>query len=213
MKKIYLVAVIAALITAFATYKFVTNLENKVKNEVEGAVSVVVATTKIEVNTIIDENMITTKQVSRELVGEGTATLKEQAIGKIVKYTISPGEPIYTTRLSEVGSDKAERLSHELPKGMRAFSMSVDAVSGVSQYIKSGDRVDIIAYSNKNGVEEKKIAFENMLVLRAGTASEIGAEGGSYSTLTLAVTPEQGVELNYLIANAIIRLVLRSPLD
>jgi|LSQX01.2.fsa_nt_gb pilus assembly protein CpaB len=213
MKKVYLLAVIAALITMFAAYEFITKLEDEIKNEVEGAVSVVVAATQLEPNTVIDESMLTIKQVSAELVGNDTVQLPDQVIGKIVKYTISQGEPIYITRLSELGTDKAERLSHELSQGMRAFSMSVDAVSGVSQYIKSGDRVDIIAYTNKGEVEEKKIAFENMLILRTGTASETGAEASPYSTITLAVTPEQAVELNYLIANSIIRLILRSPLD
>ena len=212
MKKIYLIAVIAALITAFAVYQFAGSIEENAKSKVEGAVDVVVATTKIDAHTILDEKMVETKQIAKELLGEGVASKKEDVIGKIVEYPLSKGEPIYTTRLSEVGKEDANQLSYVIPKGLRAVSMNVDNVSGVAGYIKEGDKVDLIAYYKDEVPPISKIALDNILVLKIGTDKENQTKGSQYTNITFALTPEQAMEFNSAIATAIVRLELRSPL-
>ncbi len=218
MKKIYLLAVIAALVTAYATYRFATSLESKAKSQVSGSVNVVVAAVKIVENTVLEENMVEIKQISKELTGEGFVKSPSEVVGKITKYPLAPGEPLYTERLSLAGGDNPDRLAYEVPAGYRAVSVSVDEVSGVTNYLKKGDRIDVIAYfANEIEKGTKRIAFENLLVLRTGEEKSAGAktESGSakYESVTLAVTPEQAIELQYVIANAIIRLVLRPPVS
>lgn len=215
MKKIYLLAVIAALITAFATYQFATSIERKALSQVQGSVDVVVAAAKIEENTILNSDMVEIKQISKELIGNDVAKSKEEVIGKIVQYPISPGEPIYPTRLFKAGvGESSNRLAYEIPQGYRAVSITVDDVTGVAGFLKKGDRVDVVAYFTGEQKGERKIAFENLLILRTGSDVNSGSNAGAkYTSVTFAVTPQQAIDLNYVVANAIIRLVLRSPVD
>lgn len=62
--------------------------------------------------------------------------------GRVALRPIAPGEPVLADKVS--GADGRAVLSALLPDGMRAVSIPVSAVNGVSGFVRPGDIVDII---------------------------------------------------------------------
>lgn len=55
--------------------------------------------------------------------------------------TIEPDEPLMVVKITEPGQDAG--VSTRLKTGMRAFAIKVDVASGVSGFLRPGDRVDV----------------------------------------------------------------------
>ena len=62
--------------------------------------------------------------------------------GRVALRPIAVGEPILADRVS--GKDGRAALSYNLPDGMRAISIPVSAVTGVSGFVLPGDVVDVM---------------------------------------------------------------------
>lgn len=90
----------------------------------------------------------------------------------------------------------------EISDGKRAISIKVTtSEEGLSGYIEPESKVDIIAYATI--IDEKttkkfktaSMIVENVKVLAAGKASQSIEEALHYETVTVEVTPEEGVIL------------------
>lgn len=90
----------------------------------------------------------------------------------------------------------------EVASGKRAISLYAALAEGVSGYIQPDSKVDVIAYEtteDKKAEKEYKSAIlvvENVKVLAAGRSSNNGEEALHYETITLEVSPEEGVMLS-----------------
>lgn len=60
---------------------------------------------------------------------------------RTVLRTMEPGEAILKTKVTALGEDAG--VSSRLKKGMRAFAIRVDVASGVSGFLRPGDKVDV----------------------------------------------------------------------
>jgi Flp pilus assembly protein CpaB len=102
---------------------------------------------------------------------------------------------------------------------MRAVSIPVDKVKGVSGMILPGDRVDVIAIPPApSGQSPPKAVtiFRGIRVLAVGSSLENasatpGPDEQSATTVTLEVNPKQADVLAWADQNANLRLALRSP--
>ena len=89
----------------------------------------------------------------------------------------------------------------EVSKGKRAISIKVDLEQGVSGYIAPHSMVDVIAYETTKDDAKKKefksavLALENVKVLTSGKSADNKDEALHYETVTLEVTPEEGIML------------------
>ncbi|WML59147.1 Flp pilus assembly protein CpaB [Neobacillus sp. PS2-9] len=88
----------------------------------------------------------------------------------------------------------------EVSKGKRAMSIKVDLEQGVSGYIAQNSNVDVIAYETTKDAEGKEfksavLVLENVKVLTSGKSSDNKEEALHYETVTLEVTPEEGIML------------------
>lgn len=89
----------------------------------------------------------------------------------------------------------------EVSKGKRAISLKMDLEQGVSGYIAPNSMIDVIAYETTKDDATKKefksavLVLENVKVLTSGKSSSNKEEALHYETVTLEVTPEQGVML------------------
>ena len=106
-------------------------------------------------------------------------------------------------------------FSLALEDGKRAISVGVDDISGVSGYIVKGDYVDVIAtvIPAEGNTPVSTSLVENVLVLQVGTKQGATDSEGSYATVTLSVTPQEALKINYAASNGKLRLVLRPILD
>ncbi|MDP4552829.1 RcpC/CpaB family pilus assembly protein [Alkalihalobacillus macyae] len=90
----------------------------------------------------------------------------------------------------------------EVSEGNRAISINVDLAGGVSGYIEPNSYVDVVAYErsiDEEGDKEYKSAvlvLQNKKVLTSGKAPDSVDEALHYETVTLEVTPEEGVLLS-----------------
>ncbi|WP_223592027.1 Flp pilus assembly protein CpaB [Neobacillus bataviensis] len=108
----------------------------------------------------------------------------------------------------------------DISKGKRAISIKVDLEQGVSGYIAPNSLVDVMAYETTKDDKTKKqyksavLVLENIKVLSSGKSADSKVEALNYETVTLEVTPEQGVMLGLASKDKDgFYLMLRNPED
>jgi len=83
-----------------------------------------------------------------------------------------------------------------IAEGMRAVSFPVDPAQGVNGFIRPGDYVDLVSVApGPDGAQTGILLLTNARVLAVDQRTEAGDEPGTYSILTVEVSPEQGVRL------------------
>ncbi|WP_421381607.1 Flp pilus assembly protein CpaB [Bacillus salacetis] len=87
--------------------------------------------------------------------------------------------------------------------GMRAISLrALNVEQGLSGYIEPGSYIDIVAFESKIDKKLDKeyrssvLMLQNVKVLSSGKAADAPEEALRYETITVEVTPQQGVELS-----------------
>ncbi|WP_298284117.1 Flp pilus assembly protein CpaB [Acidocella sp.] len=119
--------------------------------------------------------------------------------GSMLRVPLAAQQPILDTAVIHPGDHGF--LAAVLSPGMRAVTISVDAVTGADGLIWPGDDVDVLLTQTIPGApDSKSIAVEQVLsnVRVIATGAELikdpnaGADGGqSAKTVTLEVTPDQ----------------------
>ncbi|MGD9504771.1 MAG: Flp pilus assembly protein CpaB [Syntrophobacteraceae bacterium] len=111
-------------------------------------------------------------------------------------------------------------FAESIPDGMRAVSIKVDDVTGVSRKVSKGDFVDVLATAPMPGSKEASVAriiLERVKVLDVATESEAKPQGRMKDrkewTVTLLVAPPEGVALVAAAAQAEISLLARRADD
>lgn len=111
-------------------------------------------------------------------------------------------------------------LTDAIPAGMRAVTIKVDEVTGVSRRVRRGDEVDVLATTSLPGSKEASVSrliLERLKVLELAGDAESRVQnrikGDRDWTVTLLVTPEQGAVLTAAAAQARISLLARRSDD
>ncbi|MFC0279774.1 Flp pilus assembly protein CpaB [Falsigemmobacter intermedius] len=110
-------------------------------------------------------------------------------------------EPILVSKVSAPGEDGG--LNTRLSRGMRAFTIQVDAVSGVAGLVRIGDRVDVYWTGNSAGLTDDvsgqftKIIETGITVIALDQRSEDtgGSKAAVARTITVEATPQQVARL------------------
>jgi len=112
---------------------------------------------------------------------------------RIVLRPIEKDEALLSVKVTEPGEDAG--LTSRLAKGMRAFAISVDVASGVSGFLRPGDRVDVYwTGSAGNGQSRQEVTklIDTQISLIAVDQSSGDVEGARIArTVTVAVNPNQ----------------------
>lgn len=197
MKKIYLFAVIFALIAGFATFFFVNSLQhNSALTGVEEA-DVVVAMQDIEPDTVAKPEMFQTIRVPVSAITYGTLVNAEDANGLVVTQKILKGEQVLASKLAQMGEgtdgrsyNGEYRLSYHLEKGSYAYTFKADEADAVAYFIKKGDYINIYDSTESGPV------LKNVKVLQIGTYSDEklsndGTETTTYALFTVSLSEKQ----------------------
>ena len=105
----------------------------------------------------------------KSAIPPGTFTSVEELLGekgdqrRIVLRPIEPGEPILEGKITRFG--ESPRMSMNLGAGMRAVTISIDAVSGVAGFVAAGDRVDILLTRTKQGQLVSSVILQDITVI------------------------------------------------
>ena len=73
---------------------------------------------------------------------------------RVVLRTIEPNEAILAAKITKPGEDAG--ITSRLERGMRAFAIKVDVSSGVSGFLRPGDRVDVYWTGNLGDADDRR---------------------------------------------------------
>ncbi|MFK7746165.1 MAG: Flp pilus assembly protein CpaB [Roseobacter sp.] len=113
---------------------------------------------------------------------------------RLIVRPMEIGEAIMNVKITEPGEDIG--LTTRLEKGMRAFAIRVDVASGVSGFLRPGDKVDVYwtgrVSMGSNGGEDVTKLIESAVRLIAVDQSDDKGNGARIArTVTVAASPEQ----------------------
>jgi len=207
-----LIAIVLAVGTGWLTLTYLTSLRPP-ENEPR---PVLITTQEIPARERILPTMFHTEMRSAQSLEPDALSNPNQAAGALALITIPAGAQLTS---SQIGINVPSALPVRLRPGMRAVSIPIDRVKGVSGLIQPGDRVDVIAIppTRANGPPPKAVTiFRGIRVLSVGTALENASatpspDEQSAATVTLEVNPKQADLLAWADANSTLRLALRSP--
>lgn len=212
MKKIYIVAVIAALLSAILLYSFLSSYDkaNTTEEEVNYKTEdVVVALTDIAAYTTITDKMVTIVKMPVDGIHPEAARKRADVVGLVTKNDIVADEQLIKSKFLS-GKDAGSALAYQIEEGKRAMSISVDSASGVAGYIGVGDLVDVIVVSDSSTKQNVKTqagdkldvsgkvasaVVEGAKVLRVGDVGYVTSPLDVYTSLTLELSPEQCAKL------------------
>jgi pilus assembly protein CpaB len=144
---------------------------------------------------------------------KGSYDAIDSLLNQVTKVFLKENEPILDSKLSSKGGGLSLLISPE----MRASSIQVDKVSGVSGFILPGDKVDVIATVDNYGKARDAMAntiLQNVEVLAAGEKTEQkGDKVITVQSVTLLVDPEGAQSLALASQEAKLHLALRNPAD
>lgn len=225
-RRLFLLAIIFALLTAGAVYVYLNSLDDRPEIEVK-TYEILVATMDIPARTVITADMIGVVEVQYEPNDNRFYQSAEDLVGKYVVTKIYRDAQFHKDSVSEhLESD----ISLKISGNMRAVSLMINGASGVANLIKPGDRVDVAVYlpevSANNVIirpDIVKIIMQNVEVLAIDqdltveTEEAIGDDeilkGSQENYITTLAIPIQEVEKIILAKDiGLIDLVLR-PLE
>jgi pilus assembly protein CpaB len=134
---------IFAVILANAWFSGVEQQQERIAQEQQMS-RIVVASQPLEFGTALTPENLRMQNFPAGSVPAGAFNSLEDAMqgGRVALRPIVPGEPVLADKVS--GSGGRAVLSALLPDGMRAVSIPVTAVTGVSGFVRPGDIVDIL---------------------------------------------------------------------
>lgn len=209
-----LVAILLAVGTGWVTLNYLGSLQrSSVANNAPR--TILVASQDIPARVTITPAMLARTERPTSTVEPDAIDDPQKAIGALSLITIPAGG---TITASKVGHPSDVGLPVRLTPGMRAVSVQIDKVKGVSGLIQPGDRVDIIAIPPKaeNQPPPASAILRGIRVLAIGESLEYTSATPSpaeqtATTVTLEVTPKQADLLEMADLNTTLRLALRSP--
>ena len=127
--------------------------------------TVIVAATDIAPRTLIQSNMLTTKEIPVEFVPDDAITDVKDIVGKPAKFQIMRDD-IVTDRkvLMDI---KMAGFTGTIPPDCRAISIGINDVTGISGFAKPGDYVDVLVVSGSGNDSRitSNIILQNILLL------------------------------------------------
>lgn len=132
------------------------------------------------------------------LVSDNTLFSDVEGQDRYVLRTIEKGEALMAVKVTKPGQDAG--ITSRLERGMRAFAIKVDVASGVSGFLRPGDRVDVYWTGRVTQIGDTEGRSQDVTKLIETAVQLIAidqtADGHSTSntiarTVTVAARPEQ----------------------
>jgi pilus assembly protein CpaB len=210
-----LIAVVLAVAAGGSVYLYLKGMPATatVEAAVPEMVPVVVAARDVTFGTTLEPQHLRLVEFPKDAVPSGAYADIDTVAGHTTKVFVVAGEPILASKLSAIGGG----LSVRIPAHMRAMSVKIDEVTGVSGFVLPGDRVDVVVTVDNVGSSNlavTKTVLQNIEVLAAGTKTEEKNNRNiTVQTATLLVDPEGAEKLALGVHQGKVHLSLRNPVD
>ena len=213
-KSFMIVAVLLGVAAAVVGYYGLTSMASQAAAQNNANFkNVVITATDLTFGVKLDRAMLRTVRYPKESVPQGAFASMDSVVGQTTKVFMSAREPVTAIKLSSRGGG----LSMLVRPTMRAASLEVNQVSGVSGFVLPGDRVDVLTTVDPRGANEDAVTrtvLQNIEVLAAGQKTEQQDNKPiTVQSVTLLVDPEGAETLALALHEGKIHLVLRNPED
>jgi len=204
-------ALVLAIVASVMILKYLKNRSPMTGGDM---VPVVVASQDLTFGSTLKPEMMKVVSYPKISLPKGCYSIPDSLIGQVTKVFLMENEPILASKLSSAGGG----LSLMIQNNMRAASIQVDKISGVSGFVLPGDRVDVIASIEKReGGKDEAVAttvLQNIEVLAAGEKTEQqGDKIIQVQSVTLLVDVAGAQTLALVSREAKLQLALRNPTD
>lgn len=199
-----LVAVAAGMAGVALVHHYLQQREREVEQRYAAfrtALPVLVAARDIPEETVIDASMVEVRSIPEAFIQPYAISELNAVVGKVTVVPIAKGEQVLATKL-EVPKSR-QTLSAKLPPGKRAFTIGIDAISGVGGFLRPGDRVDmlgIFTLPSPQGAQALTVTLlQHVLLLAVGaevidqsaTQARHKQESEGPRLVTLALSPQE----------------------
>src|ERR1051326_4332828 len=203
------IAWLSALLLSWYVYKRTS------APQARNLVSVVAAARDLAIGKRIQAEDLRLITLDRKDLPKGAFLKTAEVIDRAVATPISAGELLLNAKLAAKGS--GEGLTALIEPGLRAVSVQVNEISGVSGFIQPGTRVDVLfTRVFSNGDAATTTILQNVKVIAYGRQldpAKLDPRDPKPTVATLLVTQEQGEKLVLAKQRGKIQLVLRNTLD
>src|SRR5216684_3935872 len=205
------IAWLSALSFSWCVYKRTT------APQARDLVSVVAAAHDLAIGKRIQADDLKLVTLDRKDLPKGAFLKTAEVVDRAVATPMSAGEVLLNGKLAAKGS--GEGLTALIEPGMRAVSVQVNEISGVSGFIQPGTRVDVLfTRVFSNGDAATTTILQNVKVIAYGRQLDPSAKLDPRDTTrptvaTLLVTQDQAQKLVLAEQRGRIQLVLRNALD
>jgi pilus assembly protein CpaB len=187
--------------------------------QARGGDVIAVAAVDVQLGSKLVPEMLRMVQWPTGSVPPGAFTDLTALDGRVVKSSVTRGEPIIDAKLAPVGTQGG--LSAVVADGKRAMTVRVNDVVGVAGFALPGNYVDIMVNTqdegSRRGDQDKaisKIVLERILVLAvAQEANRDETKPRVVNAVTLEVTPDQAEHLDLARSVGTLSLVLRNQVE
>jgi pilus assembly protein CpaB len=210
---------IMLLIALFAGVAAVVMASRLMQGQASGSSRIAVAAVEVEIGGRLAPEMLKLVEWPPSSIPVGAFTELAALDGRVVKTSITRGEPLIEGKLAPTGTKGG--LSAVVAEGKRAMTVRVNDVIGVSGFALPGNYVDIMVNTQGDGARRgdqdqsiSKIVLERILVLAVAQESDRDSTKPKVvSAVTLEVTPDQAEGLDLARSIGTLSLVLRNQVD
>jgi len=206
------IAIIFAVMAAWLANNWVQRRAANSNDKTVEVKTVVVAKLEIASGQKVEAVQLKTVEWPKELVPEGAVEKLEDAVGKIARQPIQPGDVLTASRIaSDLGGSHLAAL---ISPTKRALAIRVDDVVGVAGFLLPGNHVDVIGVVREERGNRyiANTVLTDVLVLAVD--QEISPEENK-AKIVRAVTVESAPEEAEMLVKAMnegkIQLSLRNP--
>jgi pilus assembly protein CpaB len=211
-------ALLVALLTSVLIYNWLQK-KTAVKEATFQTHPVAVAVIDLSAGTVLNKEMIKLVPFLKGSLPMAEYFSDLSALeGRVLISPVNANEPIFKSRLAPDTISSGGVAAVIDPK-KRAMAIHVDKVIGVSGFIHSGTRVDVmvtLTNPGKDNIPITKIVLQNIPVLAAGTQMEQKGKNEQpvlVDVITLELTPEEAEKLAHATTQGRIQLALRNYSD
>jgi Flp pilus assembly protein CpaB len=212
------IAAVAAALAGIVLLVFVTQY----KHDVQGGTlerPALIANQLIPKGTsssiVVSDGLSKATTVQQDNLQAGALASDAALSGKVATRDIYPGEQITAADFAS----SADPLRGQLTGDQRAIAVPIDSAHGLIGEVRDGDKVDVLAGFNSassttgRGQPELRTLVQNVLVLKAPTASSSSTSNNSTNTqnLTVRVTADQAAQIAFAADNGKVWFILRPP--
>ncbi len=206
---------LSLVISAFTIWAAVQWVNRQVEKRTSShTIKLVVASGNIVAGTLLTPELVKVTDWPADSPVAGSFPETQPLLNRIVNVNISVGEPLLEQKLAPIGNKAG--LSALITPGMRAISVRVNDVAGVSGFALPGNHVDVLVnVQDDQGRMVSRIVLQRIKVLAVAQDSTVkdDAKAKVVSTVTLEVTPQQAEKLDLARAVGNLSLALLNQAD